>query len=215
MSGALQPANGMTAALARPAPAAPADSDGPPDMTNRYNTPLSPQEEAAYQAWGAQQAAQRPDGRNPAKDTIDYDMRGFWKSGGTFAANGHAGDVFKKPNHPTFSTYSKYNGVDGYQGGTWGGGQGGQPWTFTPSQTNLQMNDAGDLQQYFADPRNGETHNKLILPQTAAPAAPAASTPVAPAPAPATPAPKPATPAPPAPVPPAAPANAQLLRQLK
>jgi hypothetical protein len=226
----LQPANGMTAALSRPAAApAPAESDGPPDMTDRYNTPLSPEDEAKFQAWGAQQAAQT--GRNPAQDTFDYDMRGFWKSGDQFAANGHAGDTFKKPNHPTFSSFSKYNGVDGYQGGQWGGGQNGQPWTFTPSQTNLQMNDAGDLQKYFQDVEKG---NHLILPQTPAPAAsatpapavpampvppipPAVAPPAAVAPAPA---PKPAVqpvpvaPSPaPIPVPPAG--NAQLLRQLK
>jgi hypothetical protein len=194
MSGAagLQPANTATAALAKPP--APEPEDGPPDMTNRYNTPLTPEEEAAYQAWGAQQAAQRQDGRNPAKDTFDYDMRGFWKSGAKFAANGHGGDTFKKPNHPTFSTYSKYNGVDGYQGGQWGGGQNGQPWTFTPSQTNLQMSDAADLQRYFQDPKNGEQHNRLILPQTAAPV-PATPTPAAPT--------MPVPPVPPAVVPPA------------
>jgi hypothetical protein len=215
MSGALQPANGLTAALVRSSAApAPQESDGPPDMTDRYNTPLTPQEEAAYQAWGQQQAAQRPDGRNPAKDTFDYDMRGFWKSGASFAANGHAGDTFKKPNHPTFSTFSRYNGVDGYQGGTWAGGQGGQPWTFTPSQTNLQMNDAGELQRYFQDEEKG---NHLILPQAAAPATAAPPVPAAPAPAPATP--KPAAPVIPPPAAPAVPtpnpAAGQLLRQVK
>lgn len=217
----LQPANGMTAALSRPAAApAPAESDGPPDMTNRYNTPLSPEDEAAYQAWGRQQAAQTS-GKNPAADTFDYDMRGFWKSGASFATNGHAGDTYKKPNHPTFSTFSKYNGVDGYQGGQWGGGQGGQPWTFAPSQTNLQMNDAGDLQRYFQDVEKG---NRLILPQTPV-STPGQRTPAVQGSVQATPAPIVAVPPPatatptqppipaPVPVPPAG--NANLLRQLK
>lgn len=176
----LTPANGMTAALARAPAPAPEQDDGPPDMSNRYNTQLSPEDEAAYQAWGQQQAAQNG-GRNPAADTFDYDMRGFWKSGEQFAANGHAGDTFKKPNHPTFSTFSQYNGVDGHQGGTWGGGQDGQPWTFTPSQTNLQMNQPGDLQRYFQDVEKG---NRLILPQAHG-SIPGQRTPAVQAPAPA------------------------------
>lgn len=131
----------------------------PYDYTDRYNTALSPADEAKYQAWGQQQLSAT--GRNPANDTYDYDMRGFWNSGTPLAANGHAGDQFKKPNHPTFSTFSQYNGVNGNQGGVWGGGQNGQPWTFTPSATNLKVHDAGDLQQYF---KQVEPGNKLILP---------------------------------------------------
>lgn len=178
VSAALQPGNAVTTALAA------APQDGPPDMTTQYNTLLNEQDEAAYQAWGRQQEQQT--GRNPAADTYDYDMRGFWKSGGQFAANGHAGDTFKKPNHPTFSTFSQYNGVDGHIGGAWAGGQNGQPWTFTPSPTNLKMNDAGDLQQYFSQ---REVGNKLILPAnaaapTAAPAAAASATVAAAPPAP-------------------------------
>lgn len=140
-------------------PPAPVPQMDPNDMTGHYNTPLSPQEEAAYQAWGQQQAAQG--GRNPAADTYDYDMRGFWKNGGAFAANGHAGDAFKKPNHPTFSDQSLYHGVDGHQGGAWGGGQNGQPWTFTPGASNLKAFDPADLQRYFQDVEPG---NRLILP---------------------------------------------------
>lgn len=134
----------------------------PFDFTGKYNTKLTPAQEAAFQQWGAQQAAQT--GRNPAADTYDYDMRGFWKAGNgnpSFSDNGHAGDLFKKPNHPTFSDQSQYHGVDGNQGGTWGGGQNGQPWTFTPGATNLQVHDAGDLQRYFAQVEKG---NQLILP---------------------------------------------------
>lgn len=132
----------------------------PNDLSAQYNTPLSPTDEAAFQAWGAQQAAQSG-GRNPAADTYDYDMRGFWKSGQSFADNGHAGDEFKKPNHPTFSNQSKYHGQNGNVGGVWGGGQDGQPWTFTPSATNLKMHDASDLQRYFQQVEPG---NQLILP---------------------------------------------------
>lgn len=139
-------------------------------MTGQYNTPLTPAEEAAYQAWGQREQTGKImaglPARNPAADTYDYDMRGFWKSGGKFAGNGHAGDQFKKPNHPTFSTLSQYNGQDGNQGGTWGGGQNGQPWTFTPSATNLQHNPAPELQKYFQQVEPG---NQLILPPVVPP----------------------------------------------
>lgn len=155
------PLAGMVEAVNQAAQPQPPVASDPFDYTTKYNTALSPADEAQYQAWGAQQAAQN--GRNPAADTYDYDMRGFWKSGQSFADNGHAGDAFKKPNHPTFSDQSQYHGVDGNVGGQWGGGQSGQPWTFTPSATNLQMHDPGDLQQYF---RKVEPGNQLILPPT-------------------------------------------------
>lgn len=156
------------------APAPTAAKPDPYDYTDRYNTALSPDEEARYQAWGKEQAAARADGKNPAADTYDYDMRGFWKSGQSLSDNGHAGDLFKKPNHPTFSNQSQYHGVDGNEGGVWGGGQSGQPWTFTPGATNLQTHDTGDLQRYFEEVEPG---NKLILPGAAAtqPAASAAA----------------------------------------
>ena len=171
--------------------------------TDQFNTPLSPQEEAAFQAWGRQQAALRG-GRNPAQDTYDYDMRGFWKSGGQFAGNGHAGDEFKKPNHPTFSSLSRYS-TPQTLGGEWKQQVDGT-WTFAPSPTNLKYNDAGDLKQYFAKEEQG---NQLVLP---VPAPASAPTPV-PVPAPAsapTPVPVPAPASAPTPVPvPVAPVSAQ------
>ena len=169
--------------------------------TDQFNTPLSPQEEAAFQAWGRQQAALRG-GRNPAQDTYDYDMRGFWKSGGQFAGNGHAGDEFKKPNHPTFSSLSRYS-TPQTLGGEWKQQVDGT-WTFAPSPTNLKYNDAGDLKQYFAKEEQG---NQLVLP---VPAPASAPTPV-PVPAPAsapTPVPVPAPASAPTPVPVPAPASA-------
>jgi hypothetical protein len=135
----------------------------PPDMRDRYNTKLTPEQEAAFQEWGRRMAAQSG-GRSPADDTYDYDMRGFWAAANgdpKFADNGHAGDVFKKPNHPTFSDQSQYHGVDGYEGGTWGGGQNGEPWTFTPGRTNLETHGAEELQRYFDEREKGNT---LILP---------------------------------------------------
>ncbi len=119
----------------------------PYDYSARYNTQLAPAEEAQYQAWAA--------ANGKAKDVYDYDLRGFWKSGAAFADNGHGGDTFKKPNHPTFSNQSQYHGVDGAQGGTWGDG------TFTPSPHNLQMMSAPALQRYFNE---REPDTRLVLP---------------------------------------------------
>jgi hypothetical protein len=138
--------------------------DDPMDYSDRYNTRLTPAEEARYQQWLVEQS--RANGRDMSRDTYDYDLRGFFKSGGKFdAESGHAGDRFKKPNHPTFSDQSQYHGVDGYQGGTWGGGQNGQPWTFTPSATNLQMMPLPDLRRYFASP--AEAGRSVLVPPNA------------------------------------------------
>jgi hypothetical protein len=129
----------------------------PFDYTDRYNTKLTPSEEAAYQAWAAKQGRQA--------DTYDYDMRGAWKSGASAGDDprGHYPDTYKKPNHPTFSDQSQYHGVDGMQGGTWGGTDAAP--TFTPSATNLAMMSPAQLQRYF---QQVEPDATLILPQRTA-----------------------------------------------
>jgi hypothetical protein len=145
------------------APATSAAVD-PYDFSDRYNTKLTAAQEQQYQQWVADQS--KAQGRDLSKDTYDYDLRGFWKSGGSFDdESGHGGDTYKKPNHPTFSDQSQYHGVDGYQGGTWGGGQNGQPFTFTPSTTNLQMMSLPGLQRYFASPAEAG-RSVLVVPTT-------------------------------------------------
>lgn len=109
----------------------------PPDMTNRYNTALSPEDEAKFKT-------AYPDDR----DTRDYDMRGAWKAGVTQSANGHYPDTYKKPSHPTFSTESQYNGVDGHQGGQWTHNP-DDSWHFDASKTNIQMHGKQGIQDYF------------------------------------------------------------------
>jgi predicted phage terminase large subunit-like protein len=121
----------------------------PPDMSDLYNTPLSPEQEAAFQ--------QTPF----ARDVYDYDARGEFLAGANRDnATGHGADTFKKPNHPTFSDQSRYHGQDGHTGGVWGNAPDGS-WTFTPSATNLKMHGAGALQQYFDEREPG---NSLLLP---------------------------------------------------
>jgi len=84
----------------------------PAPWQNRYAVPnwramltkLTPKEEAAFQQWAA---------ATKAPITDDYDMRGFWKSGGTTAINQNDGmphytDTFKTPLHQTFSGESRY-----------------------------------------------------------------------------------------------------------
>jgi|ERR1700722_6947485 len=141
----------------------------PPDpergYADQFNTPLTPDQETAYQAWGKQQAAARPDHRNPALDTYDYDMRGAWLNNAQAAANGHLPDTWKKPNEPTFSTQSKYSTTQN-PGGAWAQ-QADGTWTFTPSQFNLKMNSAEDLQKSWAREQPGA---KLALPTASVPA---------------------------------------------
>jgi hypothetical protein len=126
--------------------------DEPPDMSGQYNTPLSPDEEARFQAWAAS--------IGHAGDTREYDLRGAFKSGVTAGADGHFPDTYKKPNHPTFSSESQYS-VPEAPGGTWSGGQNGEPWKFTPSEQNLRMRSPAQLQRYF---REREPANQLDLP---------------------------------------------------
>lgn len=131
------------------------DGGDVPDMTQQYNTPLSPDEENQYQAWA------RNTGR--ANDDFDYDLRGAWKSGAATSSNGHLPDTFKKPNHPTFSDQSQYHGVDGNQGGSWTQLPGDR-WRFTPSSTNLKMTGPQNLQRYFQEREQG---NELAMPHEA------------------------------------------------
>ncbi len=126
-----------------------------PSFADRYNTALTKEQEAAAQAWLAQQ--QR------TADLADYDMRGAFRAGQTAGANGHFTDAYKKPNHPTFSDESIYDGADGEKGGRWE--QAGKTWTFTPGPSNLKYRTADELRAYFAE---HEPDARLILPDEAA-----------------------------------------------
>ena len=94
----------------------------PLDFTDRYNTPLDPQNEVLYQAWLRDQS--QAAGRDMSNDAYNYDMRGAFLGGAGRADNNHWPDTFKKPNHPSFSSQSMYHGADGHMGGQWGGQDG-------------------------------------------------------------------------------------------
>lgn len=123
---------------------------------DNYNTKLTPEQEAAYQKWVEQQSFEKQ--RDYSRDTQDYDLRGAWKeimSGQMSEAdNGHLGDKYKKPNHPTFSDQSIYNNTPSpwggmYQGGTWGQSNG--QTTYTPTAEMLKTtHPLGWLQKYMS-----------------------------------------------------------------
>lgn len=142
----------MPSELSLPPAAPQAD---PTDFTNRYNTKLSPAEEAKYQEWAAALGSRG--------NTYDYDLRGAYKAGAGQSENGHFTDEFKKPNHPTFSDQSKYSSEE-TPGGKWGRQQDGS-WTFTPSDTSIALHGRENLQQYF---QRVEPKNKLVLPPQSA-----------------------------------------------
>ena len=69
-------------------------------MAGPFDTPLTPEEETRFQIWKQLNA--------PNDSGADYDLRGAFKANLSPGANGHRSDLFKKPNHPTFSDESQY-----------------------------------------------------------------------------------------------------------
>lgn len=124
----------------------------PADQTANYNTPLSPQEEARFQAWVKASGRER--------DLYDYDLRGAWKKNTKAATNGHLPDTWKKPNHPTFSRESIYSGPYA-TGGEWAPLPNNQ-WQFNATDDNLRYRSPQELQQYF---KQVEPGNLLNIPQ--------------------------------------------------
>lgn len=77
-----------------------------------YNTSVP--DELAFQDWKVKNA--------PRDSGADYDLRGAYLANMQRADNGHMGDRFKKPNHPTFSDQSQYAvGDQRGRAGSWAG----------------------------------------------------------------------------------------------
>lgn len=128
------------------------------DFTGKYNTVLTPEQEQQFQAWAIDESKRQ--GRNVLLDLYDYDLRGLWNSGGGFGGeNGHAGDIYKKPNHPTFSNQSMYDGADGFSGGVWQETPTGIRYIANPS--NVYSED--ELRRYF---QRVEPDVELVIPKT-------------------------------------------------
>jgi hypothetical protein len=129
-----------------------------------YDSKLDPAERPAYEAWA------RGMDRNPADEEHDYDLRGAFLDRLEQSDNGHLGDTYKKPNHPTFSDQSRYHGVDGNQGGHWDAlefpgevtpyGTGGEVSRFTPGPTNEQHWTPEERAEYFRDRERGVLLNE-------------------------------------------------------
>lgn len=90
-----------------------------------YNTALTPEQETGFQTWKSQNA--------PDDSGYDYDLRGAYLADMQRSPdNGHMGDRFKKPNHPTFSDQSQYAvGDQRDRAGSWVGPE-GPDQTFVP-----------------------------------------------------------------------------------
>lgn len=119
-----------------------------------YDTPLTPEEQQAYSAWA------QAGGRDPEKEKYDYDLQGYFKSGGSLG-EGHLPDTYKKPNHPTFSQDSQYHGKDGAEGGAWVQNPEDSSFAFQPGKSNLENWGPQGLQSYF---NKFEPGNTLVIP---------------------------------------------------
>jgi len=86
---------------------------GQQNAQGKFDTVLSPAEEASFQAWKKKHA--------PKDSGQDYDLRGAFKAGFKPDENGHWPDLYKKPNHPTFSDQSIYAKDAPDKAGHWDG----------------------------------------------------------------------------------------------
>lgn len=132
------------------------------DYTDKYNTKLSPADEAKFQAWIKTLPPR-------LQSTADYDMRGAWQADAQQAANGHLPDTWKKPNHPTFSDESQYHSA-ATPGGKWiqiAPPDSAHPegkWAFQASDWNVRNFGVEGLKQYF---QQSEPDATLTLPLAA------------------------------------------------
>lgn len=154
----LQSLTGMSS----PAPARNINMPHPHDFTDIYNTPIPAAKQDDYNKWVQQRQAQ---GHDPIADKSDYDVQGYWLgTGGATDDRGHGTDIYKKPNHPTFSDESKYHGADGYFGGRWmnapSGGESSASY-FQASPTNLKFMAPDQMKAYMV---HYEPDTQLLLP---------------------------------------------------
>jgi hypothetical protein len=143
-----------------------------PDLRNE--TPLTPSEQKDYDRWA------RSMHKNPKDEEGDYDLKGYWKDvvrGNPdlpdtmkdavlyhrdqlkkMGPGAHLPDMYKKPNHPTFSDESIYHesnigGQEMNHGGHWDM----ENKTFTPGPTNQVHWSRAELQRYFDKYEKGYT----------------------------------------------------------
>lgn len=129
---------------------------------NNYNTNLTPAEQQGFQSW--MKESSKLQGRDLRNDSYDYDVNGAYRAlKGQPAQPGHGTDLFKKPNHPTFSNESMYHNTPDPR---FGGNHEGGVWdatakTYTPSDRMLRTtHDSEQMQRYF---NKYEPDQKVIL----------------------------------------------------
>lgn len=129
-------------------------------FARRFNTDLGEDNEKRYERWVSAQSKAR--GRDLSKDTINYDLRGYWLDGGyKDKGEGHMTDKWKKPNHPTFSTESIYDGAKDDRGVKWKGGKWSKDYSeFTPSKKMRTTHPTEMLLRYFHEYEPGVKLNE-------------------------------------------------------
>jgi len=108
---------------------------------DQYNTELVDEEYRDFLLWATNWTNPNSGKKVNMMDEGAYDVRGFWKSGDWKKTDGrgHGSDMWKKPNHPTFSdesVYSKQKGGSEFDGGTWM-----DNGAFVPGFHNMHTND--------------------------------------------------------------------------
>lgn len=86
---------------------------GQKNAQGQFDTILSPAEETTFRKWKQKHA--------PNDSGADYDLRGAFKAGFKPDEKGHWPDLYKKPNHPTFSDQSIYAKDAPDKAGRWEG----------------------------------------------------------------------------------------------
>lgn len=111
---------------------------------DQYETQLTPKQEVDFQLWKRKFA--------PNDSGKDYDFRGAFLTGQT-PEGGHWSDLFKKPNHPTFSEESIYAFGDNLKlAGKWVDNQFISPTGKVPTPLPLLNVIGPDLKPYTTAP---------------------------------------------------------------
>jgi len=119
---------------------------------NDYNTPLTSQEQIDFNKWVVLKDKERNRDRSIIWDKGAYDIQGFWKSQEQKDSDGHSSDLYKKPNHPTFSRQSKHT-TAANPGGVWG-----DDGAFYPSYETSKMYDEKFYDWQFGREPNRPEH---------------------------------------------------------
>lgn len=129
---------------------------GQGSVADMYSTPLTADQESAYQAWKARLP-------HDLQNEADYDLRGAFLASVKADGRLHMTDKFKKPNHMTFSDGSQYS-TPQTPGGTWvdsGKPNASNPrenaWVYWPTPYVAGQHNLAELGGYFQQQERGNT----------------------------------------------------------